>query len=97
MNWRKAILILGLLVISASAGSVLTSWYLRKPTPVPVDCPQTNDEAVCVYAEIRRDVANTVTLVGTTPSGCKIWQVEGPRMIVPLVFVESCNGHVATR
>lgn len=78
------------LMLFAAAVGVYVGYLVFQQPPVAISVPPQ-------VTELQPDAQNTVTLVGTTPSGCKIWQVEGPRMVVPLVFVESSSGHVATR
>ncbi len=38
-----------------------------------------------------------IELLAVTPEGTKIYKIKGEKMIVPIILVQSNNGHVAIR
>ena len=42
-------------------------------------------------------VPGTAKLVAVTPSGVRVWRIDGPGLVVPYVFAESATGQLSSR
>ncbi len=89
-TFKKTISVIGLSTLAVFAFSLVgTAPYLiNKAFPASKSS----------LSEVKNSEANTeFELIGTTPEGTKIYRIRGEKTIVPMILVESYNGHVAIR